>query len=54
MGCWANATPAVAVAEGSVWIARLFAAPGLTTTFEEVAPEREPAVKETEIVSARL
>ena len=43
-GCWLKATPAVAVAEGCVWVVRRLAAAGLTTIALDVALVRAPLV----------
>src|SRR2546426_3650926 len=43
-GCWARATPAVAVAEGCVWMVNLLAAAALTAIKLEVALVRLPLV----------
>src|SRR5215467_13819680 len=42
-GCWAKATPAVAVAEGWVWMAILLAAPGTSRKLPRLAPAGRPA-----------
>src|SRR5262245_15988345 len=42
-GCWAKATPAVAVAEGWVWMAILLAAPGTSRNAPSLAPVGRPA-----------
>ena len=53
-GCWAKATPAVAVAEGCVCIASLLAAPGLITTLSEVTSTTPPLAKSRVMVVATL
>src|SRR5207249_2978321 len=53
-GCWAKATPAVAVGEGCVWIVNRFAAAALTTTLLEADPVKLPLLKLRLIVSATL
>src|SRR5262245_65374466 len=42
-GCWAKATPAAAVAEGWVWMARLLATPGTSRRAPRLAPVGRPA-----------
>src|SRR5215472_3107545 len=42
-GCWAKATPAVAVAEGWVWMARLLAAPATSRRAPRLALVERPA-----------
>src|SRR5512142_2271883 len=39
-GCWANGAPAVALAEGWVWMTSLLAAAGATLTLAEVIDAR--------------
>ena len=53
-GCCAKTIPAVAVLEGCVAIVNRLAAAGLTTTFEQVAPDKPLALKPTFIVSATV
>src|SRR5207245_493680 len=53
-GCWAKATPAVAVAEGCVWMANLLAVAGLTAIKLEVALVRVPLVNRIVMLVATL
>src|SRR5439155_1462867 len=54
LGCWANTTPAVALAEGWVWMVRWSAVAALTATVLEVALVRPLLVKVRVILVARL
>src|SRR6266404_4682360 len=45
-GCWAKGTPAVAVAEGCVRMARLLAAPGTSRKAPRLAPMGRPTTLE--------
>src|SRR5437773_1119238 len=53
-GCAAKATPAVAAAEGWVWIVSRLAAAGLTTMVVEVAPAKPGLLKLIVILVAML
>ncbi len=44
IGCWAKITPAVAVAEGCLWMVNLLAVAGLTAMVLDVALAKVPLV----------